>query len=78
MTNAYIVHNEEDVRQKYFYKKSTPPAADRFPCIMLQRDWDGGIMGDGYYYTFVYPPITMFGEYLDAWFAGFIEGTKYA
>jgi len=75
---AWIVNSKEDIKEHYFYKKSEPklPADIRFPCVMIEYDNDGGLMGQHYSYSYKMPPVTVESK-LD-WLNGFLAGARAA
>ncbi len=75
--NHTIVHSQDDVKKHYYYKTSDPPVARSFPCIMVEDNYDVGLMGNQRVYSFAYPPSSATGLQKMYWMQGYIEGRKH-
>lgn len=68
----------DDVNDFYYYKNGRPPIPEKFPCVMVEIDNEGGIMGQYYTYEFKYAPtyLYMTNVYVEAYLQGVYDALK--
>jgi hypothetical protein len=53
---AKLCKSMDDVIDFYYYKNGRVPIPEKFPCVMVEIDNQGGITGQYYTYEFKYVP----------------------
>lgn len=71
---SFIINSDKEYEERYHYdKKYIKEYPKTYPCILVKEYVDGGLCGDGYHHSIVYPPV----EDLTTWHKGFEAGLKH-
>jgi hypothetical protein len=72
-----IINNAADYEKHYQYKRylKAEDYPEKYPCLLVKEDWEGGLMGSCVRHSHVYlndPTISF-----NAWYCGFVAGMRF-
>lgn len=74
--SARLCKSIDDVNDFYYYKNGRAPIPEKFPCVMVEIDNTGGIMGQYYTYEFKYAPPYLSNAYIEGYLQGVYDALK--